>query len=219
VDLKINNNVSKPTNGNQGSQIMTKNSKRDIRQPDTMLVEALLQIIEPVRALQNVNPNRINEEALDTGHEQPAMKDKTFAYLMSNIAQNAWNQLYGQLRAADGRSFQNAKEWLDTSRKKLVETEKNVADPDLDDRANFDRFITSSDWITAMHYVETNEAKCRALEELKDAAATVYKLLTLEDWAPRTNEVASSVRKVEVSTEKAEHYLKLLQQRNNRARA
>jgi hypothetical protein len=198
---------------------MTKNSKRNIRQPDNALVEAFLMVVEPVRALQNTNPNRINEEALDTGHEQPAMKDKTFAYLMSNIAQNAYNQLYGQLRAADGRSFQNAKEWLDTSRKKLFETEKNIADPELDDRANFDRFITSSDWITAQHYVETNEAKCRALEELKDAAATVYQLLTLEDWKPRTNEVTSTVRKVEVSPEQAEKYLRLLKERTDRQRA
>lgn len=198
---------------------MTKNSKRNIRQPDNALVEALLMVIEPVRTMQNTNPNRINEEALDTGHEQPAMKDKTFAYLMSNIAQNAYNQLYGQLRAADGRSFQNAKEWLDTSRKKLAETEKNIADPELDDRANFDRFITSSDWITAMHYVETNEAKCRALEELKDAAATVYQLLTLEDWKPRANEVTSTVRKVEVSPEQAEKYLRLLKERTDRQRA
>lgn len=194
----------------------TKNTNRNVRQPDTMLVEAFLQIIEPVRALQNTNPNRINEEALDTGHEQPAMKDKTFAYLMSNIAQNAYNQLYGQLKAADGRSFQNAREWLDTSRKKLADTEKNIADPSLDDRSNFDRFITSADWITAQHYVETNEAKCQALEDLKDAAASVYRILTNEDWKPRTNEVASSVRKVEVTPEQAAHYMKKLAERHAR---
>lgn len=198
---------------------MSNNTKtaRNIRQPDTALVEAFLQIIEPVRALQNDNPIRANEETLDTGHEQPAMKDKTFAYLMSNIAQNAYNQLYGQLRAADGRSFQNAKEWLDTSRKKLAETEKNIADPDLDDRANFDRFITHTDWLVAMHYVETNEAKCQALEDLKDAAATVYQLLTNENWEPRKNEVASTARKVEITPELADKYLKRLQSRQARA--
>jgi len=96
--------------------------KRSIRQPDSPIVEALLNAFEPFISLANNDPLRASSEATDTGHEAPALRDKTFAYLVSMMAQNAHNQLYGTLRASDGRTFDNAKTWYE----KAQTTERNV---------------------------------------------------------------------------------------------
>jgi len=160
-------------------------NKRTVRQPDAPLVEALLTTIEPFIAIANNDPLRASTEATDTGHEAPALRDKTFAYLVSMMAQNAHNQLYGQLRASDGRTFDNAKTWLEKARTTEKNVIKNIWDEDKPDLENKMAVATNSDWIRTNHYVQMNQAKCQALEDLIYAFAVVYKVLSKEDWKPR----------------------------------
>jgi len=182
---------------------------KTIRQPDSPLVEALLVAIEPFLALANEDPLRVSTASTDTGHEAPALRDKTFAFLLSTFANNCHTQLYGTPSAADGRTFDNAKTWHQKAKDREKDVIKNIWDTDKSDIENKLNVVSNSDWLRANHYVRMNEAKCQTLEELITSCAIVYKVLTKEDWKPRI-QAQQPVTKITATDEEQARLVQLL---------
>lgn len=161
-----------------------KTTKTSKRQPGSPLMEAFMNLAESYNSVLDNDPRRAIEEDLDTGHEKPSRKDRSFAYAYSRIAQLAYDQMYAGNVGKDGTPYSSAAERLTNAKRRQVAVVQSNFNPHLSHEENGEALRHNTDYIVARWYVDAAQAKIDAFYELMISAASAYYFLTGEEWKP-----------------------------------
>ena len=153
------------------------------------LENVLISVFEPLKKALDENLNPMGEVA-DSGQASPSSRDTGLRILIDSMARQVHRQLRGTINTATGNKIDNCVERLQRSENQLSALKEKYAN-------DMENMFADPQFYQIAGYLEINEARFNAYNELLIALCGLYRSTFNEDWKfvdlnPQSPSVAAS---------------------------